>query len=278
MKNALVIAAKLCISLLAICMLTSAHEWITGSLEEHGYTIAAVALNIIFSVIVFLLVRWFNKKYNQLSPAQYGFGASRFLARFAVGASVACAIVTLVVLIAVASGIPVVFYTLPTSMVLPLIQLLAVNWFVGVWEECFFRGLVLNTLLKANTRFYIAALITAIVFTGLHAFVYTGNETSSWWFVEIGLLAYVLLYLYVITQSIWTPIAFHFAWDCTWTILDDRENTIGLLRINDYAAHANYLDDVAIATLAITLIVLLIVERKTKATSNFIKMVQVPAN
>ncbi len=264
MKKILPLSGKILVSLLAIFILSVTMQWIVDGLEEKGYAIVAIMINVSFPILVFFLVRIFNKKYNRIYACDYGFVFTKFSKKMVTGILAATLVIVCIVLASAFFGVSFEFIELQKNAMIPLLQMIAGAWFFGAWEEMYFRGLVFNTLLKGKLNFHIAALITAILFTALHAGTYDMTETTPFWFVVVILLSYILLYLYIVTQSIWAPIGFHFTWDFLWSVMNDAENKVGLFRVNQYSSHGILMDNISIPVLTVTLVMLLYISRKKK--------------
>jgi membrane protease YdiL (CAAX protease family) len=262
MRNILSVSAKIFFPLLVVFILTIGLQWINTTLIESGYIVVAFSLNFSFSVLFVFPVKWFNKKYNQLNADDYGFGFSGFFKNLTTGILIVVLIIGAVLLLAALFGVSYVFIGLQKDAGIALLEMIASAWVVGVWEEMYFRGLLFNTLLKAKSGFHLAAFITTLLFTVLHAGSYDMEETSSLWFVVVILLSYILLYLYIATRSIWAAVAFHFSWDFIWDLLNDTENKTGPIHVKEYSGNAILLDNISIIVLGLFLLVLVYTDRK----------------
>ena len=81
--------------------------------------------------------------------------------------------------------------------------------FVGISEELFMRGYILNNLMKSMNR-WSALLVSSVLFSLMHIF----NADFSWISFWNILLAGILLGLpYIYTKSLWLPVALHFSWN-----------------------------------------------------------------
>ena len=266
MKKLLPTAVKILLSLLVIIGLTIGQQWIVDQFEESGNVFAAIIINFSFPVLIFFLVRVFNKKYNQLVPAGAGFTLKGFPKNLVLGIFSAVAIIGSVLGISTLFGVSFAFNGLQKNATVPLIELIAANWVIGAWEEMYFRGIVFNTLLKGKSGFRTAIFISAVLFTILHAGTYDMSVTSPFWFIVVFLLSYILVYLYVITRSIWAPVGFHFSWDLLWGMMDDPENKVDMLHLNHYADNAVLLDSISMPVLAVFLLWLFYIDKKRQAS------------
>ncbi|MCL2414071.1 MAG: CPBP family intramembrane metalloprotease [Bacteroidales bacterium] len=83
-----------------------------------------------------------------------------------------------------------------------LIALFVMAVLPAICEEVFFRGVVLNNLVKRTGNIHLAVWLSAIVFSAVH-------------FEVLGFLSRVVLgaalgYSFVLTKSLWVPIILHF--------------------------------------------------------------------
>ena len=261
-RNTLSLSAKIVISLIIIFGVTFAQQWFVSELEDKGNRLSAIAINLTFPIPVFLLTCCFNKKYTHLNVFDIGFGFAGSLKNLVRGMLTAAFIIGSVLLIATFFGVTVVFTGLQKDGGLVLLEFIASNWVIGAWEEIYFRGFILNTMLSAKVRFHIGVFITAILFTVLHAGSYDITQTTSFWFIEVMLLSYILTYLYIINRSIWAPVAFHASWDFLWDLLDDSENVMGLIQVNRYREYSILLNNISIIILGIVLTIMIYGTRK----------------
>ena len=105
------------------------------------------------------------------------------------------------------------------------------------------------------------------------------NETSWLWYIGIVEIAYILVYMYSYTNSIWSVVFFHFMWNAFAQLVDDSQNEIGLIAIKDYTAQSKILDDIMVACLGVILILLWIrkVEGSKKIKSYLNQLIFAPA-
>lgn len=261
------VAIKIIISLAVIFVLTFLQQSLVSDYTEEGKEKPAIVINLIFPVLVFLGAVGFNQKYNHLSATETGFGFEHLFRNLILGVLTTVLIIGIVLFIAylLGAGAPI-FTALRNGSGLILLGSFASCSAIGAWEEIYFRGIVFNTILVGKYRFHFAVLITAILFTILHAGSYDMSQTTPLWFIVVILLSYLLTYLYAITRSIWTPIAFHTLWDFLWDLLDDAENTVGLVVVNKYRENAILLDNISIVALAVGIAITALLYRyKTKS-------------
>ena len=258
MTKSLSLFYKIFFPFLIIFVITNCTPLLADWLDDQYFTLASVIVYLALPVLIFFIVRFFNKKYNQLYPTDYGFNLNRFFILFFIGMAAAILIIGSIICISLIFGFSIQFTRIYENAILQLSELIALNMMYGAWEEMYFRGLLFNTL-KTKLSFQISALITALLFTVLHAGSYDMSKTTGFWYIEVMLLAYVLLYLYLIAGSIWVPIAFHFTWDLVWSLTDDTENKVGLVNIPMYVKYAKLIDNISIFVLMITLVLLIVI-------------------
>lgn len=262
MRSHVYTAAKIIVSLAVILAATLLFNGISDTLEDNGQDIVAIAANVSFTVLVYFGVTWFNRKYNGLQPTGYGFGLAKIGSKLVTGFLLAVVVLACILGIGSFLGIELVFTKLLKHAAIPLLSIVASHLLVGAWEEMYFRGLVFVMLRKSGTGFHISALITSLLFSILHWGVYDLSETTAFWLLEVMQLAYILLYLYLVTRSIWAPIAFHATWDLAWTLADERENKAGLFHVTNYPSHAVTLDHISIAVLTPLLVFLFLIHKR----------------
>jgi membrane protease YdiL (CAAX protease family) len=91
----------------------------------------------------------------------------------------------------------------------------AIFLLTGLSEEGLLRGYVLIQLGRA-VGFWPAAIITSVIFAGLH--LVHGNETVAG-LLQVGLFGLVMAISVLRTGSIWLAVGFHAAWDFTETFV-----------------------------------------------------------
>src|SRR5688572_104950 len=97
-KEALKTTGLIVVSLAVIVLLYFGLELVTNSLYEADYVVLSIISNASLAVIIYFLVRWFNKKFNGLSPSNYGFDSKNLLINFLFGISLAASIIFLILL------------------------------------------------------------------------------------------------------------------------------------------------------------------------------------
>jgi membrane protease YdiL (CAAX protease family) len=74
-------------------------------------------------------------------------------------------------------------------------------------------------------------------------------------------ISIIMLLLYAVTRSIWTPIGCHFCWDSLFMSLDERENDFGIIDMKTYVRDAELIDNISILVTGAILVLLLIIMR-----------------
>lgn len=102
---------------------------------------------------------------------------------------------------------------------------------VSLTEEVFLRGYVLRNLMASFNK-YVALLISAILFSLMHAF---NPNVNTLGLVNILLAGLLLGITYIHSQNLWFPIGLHFSWNLLQTWLGfnvSGQNTYSLLEIS----------------------------------------------
>ena len=216
-----------------------------------------------FPIAIYFAVKIFNRKVNGLNSKQYGFGFKEFIFNSFLGFGLAIGITSLVLLIAeLIFGIDIGFSGLKNDFQKPLLSLLLTLSIVGIWEEFYFRGLVFNTLLKNHFGFHLSAFISSILFSIIHWSSFDLTQTSWLWYIGIVFIGYIFVYVYVYTGSIWSVVSFHFVWDFIATLMDNRENEIGLFEVSNYIEHSKIIDNISVVCLGILLFFIVILDKR----------------
>jgi membrane protease YdiL (CAAX protease family) len=214
---------------------------------------------LLMPISVFFFVLIFNKKYNRLSGNTIGFYPYKFIKNIVLGITLALVILLIAFIVAtILFGVQFEFIAIKPDFGKPLLGLIMTNIIIGVWEESYFRGLVLNTLLKNNFGFHISLLISSLLFSILHWGSFNMAETSYFSYIGIVFLGYIFAILYIYFNSIWIVVSFHFFWDVIAQFISDpKDNKIGLIGINDYALNSKNVDNAEVLVLGVFLGLLL---------------------
>lgn len=264
MKQKLKTIGIILLSMIGMIILFIGVVGIGNYFQSIGQKIIGNLFMILFPILTYLSVKTFNKKINNLNSSSYGFHFKNFGKNILLGIGLAILIVAFGLVISnLFFGIPIRFATLKDGFEKPLLGLITSLLIIGVWEEFYFRGLVFNILLKNNFGFHLSALISAILFSIIHWSSFDMSETSWLWYIGIVFIGYILVYLYTITNSIWSVVSFHFIWNFLATLLDDKENELGLVEIPNYVEYSKMLDNIIVITLGILLIFIIFIARRS---------------
>lgn len=249
------------LSLAAILILYFAVEQVTDLLYDVDLDLLAVFSNASLAVFMYFGVRWFNKRFNGLNIHDYGFTSRRLIRNFFIGVSLAGVILSLTLYFPYLIGDIEIMFIAPTES-FPLFEFLMINVVVGCWEEMYFRGLVVNTLLKNNVSFILTVIISAALFALLHIFSFDDlSVLSPFWMLGIFLGSVIMVLLYVVTRSIWTSIGFHFFWDFL-CMYEETGDGFTLIQIKNYPQEMAFIDNICIIITAVVLALFMILIRK----------------
>lgn len=81
---------------------------------------------------------------------------------------------------------------------------------VGFFEEMFFRGYVIKTMLEHQNKKWVIYLVSAVVFGAVH---FANPNPKLLGFVNIILVGLLFAYMFDVTKSLLLPIGFHIAWN-----------------------------------------------------------------
>ena len=151
---------------------------------------------------------------------------------------------TLVIMLAFLCGARTIHPRFHLSRALGALPLLAVQaGIIGLWEETFFRGFILQSFLK-DMRAVIAILVTSFLFASLHfidtpVFLPVGFDVLAGFralamlkglvahpiamlpeLFGLALIGIVLSCAYVWTKSLYLPIGLHAGWVFAWKLTD----------------------------------------------------------
>lgn len=262
MRNHLLTAIAVVTVLLAgIVVLYFLLEQVTEFFDESGLTTFAMLSDTSLAIVVYISVRIINRRLNGLSARQYGFDFSNTVRSFFTGITFATVFFTATLVFACLAGIACTELTGLENDWAVAIRFIIATLVVGAWEEFYFRGLLVNTLLAKKVSIASTALISSMLFTALHLFSYDMDTITPFWAIGVFILSVILFYLYIVTRSIWAPVGFHFFWDLLFSLPDPEVNELGLLTIENYGARAVQLDNVSIAITGIVLVLFMIFGR-----------------
>jgi membrane protease YdiL (CAAX protease family) len=264
MKNKIKTIGIILLSLLGMLLLFIGVVGLGNVLQNNGQKLIGSLFMLLFPILIFIGVKIFNKKVNKLSLADYGFGIKKFVENFSIGIVIALTILALSFVVATNFfGLSFEFVSLKPNFANSLLEVTLSLLIIGGWEEFYFRGLVYITLIKNKFGFHLSAFISSIVFSIVHWVSFDMNETSYFWYIGIVFTGYILVYIYTITKSIWSAFSFHFIWNFIATLLDDKENKIGLFVMSNYTENSKQIDNIIVVVLGIFLLTLILIVEKS---------------
>ncbi|MBM7600336.1 membrane protease YdiL (CAAX protease family) [Virgibacillus halotolerans] len=81
---------------------------------------------------------------------------------------------------------------------------------VGFFEEMFFRGYVISTMLSRGNKKWVIYVVSALLFSIVHA---TNPNVSMIGLINIALVGILFAYMFDVTNSLWLPIGYHMTWN-----------------------------------------------------------------
>lgn len=224
-------------------------------LKGLGYYFIGNVFSLSIVVVTIIGVVLFNRKYNGLKPKKYGFHFNRIWGHCLQAFSIVTLIIAIVLYVAnTLFDIPIDWMWLHDNYGKPLILSLVATLAIAIWEEVFFRGLIFTTLYNNKFDFHQSALISSLLFSVLHWSSFDMQIISWFWYLGITIIGYILVLLYVHTNSIWTPIFFHFFWNFFVELMEDGENKIGLYSIPNYDQYGKSVDNIEVFFLGMALV------------------------
>jgi len=91
-----------------------------------------------------------------------------------------------------------------------LVLFLILYVLVGFFEEMFFRGYVIQTMLEHGNKKWVIYLVSAVVFGAVH---FANPNPKLLGFVNIVLVGLLFAYMFDVTKSLLLPIGFHITWN-----------------------------------------------------------------
>jgi len=80
----------------------------------------------------------------------------------------------------------------------------------GFFEEIFFRGYVMKTMVATGNKRWVIYVVSAIVFSLVHL----TNPNISWLgIINIAFVGILFAYMFDVTKSLWLPIGYHITWN-----------------------------------------------------------------
>lgn len=264
MKSVLKTLGIVILSIIGLALLFLGLAETSSFFRSNDYKLLANIIFMMFPILLYFLVILFNRKVNKLNFNEIGFGYKNIFKGISIGLFLTVGVIMLSLLIAkFIFKIEINFVELKDGFKIPLIDMLSTMFLVGLWEEFFFRGLVFNTMKKNNFGLHGAIIVSSLLFSIIHWSSFDMSTTSIFWYLAIFLIGYIYAIIYKITNSIWSVVAAHAAWDFFASLIDAKVNKIGLIAVNDYALNAKTIDNIQTFILFLTLIILLyFVQRK----------------
>ncbi|MEI3607344.1 CPBP family intramembrane glutamic endopeptidase [Pseudogracilibacillus sp. SE30717A] len=81
---------------------------------------------------------------------------------------------------------------------------------VGFFEEMFFRGYVMKTMMERGNNKWLIYIVSALIFSIAHA---TNPNVSIFGLINIVLVGLLFAYMFDVTRSLLLPIGFHITWN-----------------------------------------------------------------
>ncbi len=267
MKQKLFTIGIVILSLLGMLSLFALFIGIGSYCNSNEQKVIGNTFKILFLIATYIGVKIFNRHVNFLSPDSYGFHFKKFGKNVLIGIIIATGITALVLTVANIFFIkPFEFVDLKHNYEKPLVILILSTIGIGMWEEFYFRGLIYNTLLKNSFGFHISALTSSVLFSLIHYSGFDMSETSLT-YIGIVFVGYILVFIYTITDSIWSVVSFHFIWNLIAKLLDDQGNDIGLIEIDNYSEYSKSLDNLVVIILGFVLLLILLLTRTKKVSA-----------
>lgn len=181
---------------------------------------------IVASLAVISTYIYFYKKYEKRAVTEFSNNGLTKYILIGIVTGVVLQCLTILVIV-VSGGFEIVSINPVSDMIIPF----TVAFSVAIFEEILIRGIIFR-IVEEKLGSYIALVITAIIFGGLHLL----NPNSTLFSglcvgIEAGLLMGAA---YIYARNLWFPIAIHFAWNFMQSgvfgaITSGNEKTSGLL-------------------------------------------------
>lgn len=81
---------------------------------------------------------------------------------------------------------------------------------VGIFEEIFFRGYVIKTMLSRNNKTWVIYVVSALFFSLVHGI---NPNISALGLFNIMLVGLLFAYMFLKTKSLYIPIGYHITWN-----------------------------------------------------------------
>ena len=190
-----------------------------------------------FSLLGTLVVTWLFRKYiDKKTFTSLGFDKSFLIKDVFIGLAFGF-IIMLLGFICLFLTKQIIFLSIQFRPI-ELILSIGIFIFVAISEELFLRGYILSNLMTSYNN-YIALLISSLLFSLLHAANSNFNLLS---FIGLFIAGLFFGFAYILTRSLWFPIALHFSWNFfqgtifgfnvsgkdTYSLIVTKENTLNI--------------------------------------------------
>jgi len=187
-----------------------------NSILQLGYSLPFLLLNTVISLAVILPLTWaFRRFLDGQSLRSLGLEIGRgWVKQIIAGLLLGTVLMGLIFLVEWALGwLTVEGFSWQvqslTSVLGGLVAYMLINVAVALYEELAFRGYVLQNL-RADWSLLAAVVASSCFFGGYHLL----NPNVTWLaLLNISLAGVVLAACYLVTRSLWLPMAFHFSWN-----------------------------------------------------------------
>lgn len=219
------------ISGLLVCLLVFivTQNVCAGLLKDTGKEFRNLIKGILASAAVIMVYRYFYSWIEKRPVTEIL--AKNLSKNLLVGMTIGVIIQCLTILVIYLNhGFQVISINPVSFVIIPL----TVAFSVAIFEEILIRGIVFR-IIEEKLGSYIALLISALIFGGLHLFNPHATLVSAFCIaIEAGLL---LGAAYIYSRSLWLPIAIHFSWNFMQSgifgaITSGNDNTGSLLTTN----------------------------------------------
>lgn len=192
-----------------------------GNASYEVISISIIVQNIITIIVVYLFLN--GNIRSKINSIKININYNGFIL-FIYGVCLAFIAVIIITIIGVTSGMSklnalgfITFHQFIQVFIITVITYLS----VGFGEEIFFRGYILNKLLESANQMW-AVVVGAFIFMLFHI----GTYSKVLDFIDVFLAGIALSYMYIVFESLWFSIGFHFMWDFTQSFLVKIEEQV----------------------------------------------------
>lgn len=82
--------------------------------------------------------------------------------------------------------------------------------FVGLFEEIFFRGYLIQTMASRHNKKWLIYVVSALLFSIVHS---SNPNVTGLGLLNIALVGILFAYMFDVTKSLWLPIGYHITWN-----------------------------------------------------------------